>query len=86
MIARQARRDLLHMRQRMSRFERRNNAFEPRQLGEGIERFFVGDRDILDAMAVMEPGMLGPDAGIVEPGRDRMPILSSVLLAVVLTT
>ena len=60
------------MGQRMRRFQRRDDAFEPRAELEGVERLVVGDRDILDALLLVEPGMLGADAGIVEPGRDRM--------------
>ena len=36
------------------------------------ERFLVGDRGVLDAADVVQPGVLGPDARIIQPGRDRM--------------
>src|SRR3546814_17514589 len=33
---------------------------------------FRSDGDIFDAAALVEPAMFGADAGIIEPGRDRM--------------
>ena len=66
------RRELRHVGQRMRGFERRNDALELAQKMEGLERLVVGRRDIFRAAAFLEPGMLRPDAGIVEAGRDRM--------------
>ena len=60
------------MRERMRRLERRDDAFELAAQLEGFERLGVGRRHIVDALHVVEPGMFGADARIVEAGRDRM--------------
>ena len=39
---------------------------------EGRERLVVGDGDVLGAAGILEPGVLGADAGIIEAGRDRV--------------
>ncbi len=39
---------------------------------KGLHRLLVGYCDVLGAPAVFQPGVLGSDAGIVEPGRDRV--------------
>ena len=47
----------------------------PSMLGaelEGVERLLVGRRHVGDAAGVAQPGMLRPDAGIVEAGGDRV--------------
>ncbi len=82
MIGRQVRCDLLHMGQRVGGLECRNNTLEARAELEGSERFGIGDRDILDPAAVVEPGVLGADTRIVQPGRNRMGVedLSVVIL------
>src|ERR1700733_9273192 len=56
----------------MSGLQRRNDAFELRAKLESVKRFLVGRREIGHTANVVEPRMLGPDAGIVEPGGDRM--------------
>ncbi len=56
----------------MRRLERGNDAFELRAQLEGVERFLVGCRHVGDAAAVPEPGVLGPDAGVIEAGRYRV--------------
>ena len=80
MVARQSRRDLRDMGQSMRRLERRDDALHARAELEGLERLVVVDRDVLDAAEIVEPGMLRPDAGIVEPGRDRMRVLDLPVL------
>ena len=35
---------------------------------EGLERLLVGRRDVLDPADIVQPGVLGADAGIVEAG------------------
>src|SRR5215471_6040681 len=69
-VAWQRRRETSRVRERVARFERRNDAFEQAAVAEGSQRLVVGDRDILCAPTVLEPRVLGPDAGIVEAGRD----------------
>ena len=39
---------------------------------EGVERLLVGRRDVVDAADLVQPGVLGADAGIVEAGGDRV--------------
>src|SRR3546814_20177429 len=58
--------------QSMGAFERGDDAFGPAAELEGVERLLVGDGDIFDAAALVEPAMFGADAGILEPGRARM--------------
>src|SRR3954470_21593822 len=72
MIARQGRRDLGDMRKRMRRLERRDDAFEPACQLERLQCLFVGYRDVLHVAKLVEPGMLGTDAGVIEAGGDRM--------------
>src|SRR6185295_11026720 len=52
-------------RQGVSRFERRDDPFGPRQRAERLERLPVGRADILRAPAVPQRGVLGPDTGVV---------------------
>src|SRR3546814_15750042 len=56
--------------QSMGAFERGDDAFGPAAELEGVERLLVGDGDIFDAAALVEPAMFGADAGIIEPGRE----------------
>ena len=42
---------------------------------ERLQRLVVGRREVGDAADVVQPGMLGADAGIVEAGRDRVRVL-----------
>jgi hypothetical protein len=53
-------------------FQRRDDALSLAAELEGLQRLVVGDRDVFDAADVVQPGMLRPDAGIVEAGRDRV--------------
>ena len=39
---------------------------------EGIEGFFVVGIGITGTLAIVQPGVFGADAGIVEAGADRM--------------
>ena len=52
--------------------EGRNDAFEPAQAVEGVEGLFVGDGAVLGQALVVEVGVLGADAGVVEAGGDRV--------------
>ena len=55
----------------MRRLKRRDDAFKPRAQLERLQRLFVGDRHILRATGVMQPGMFRADARVIETGRDR---------------
>jgi len=73
MVARQGRRDLRDMRQRMRRLQRRDDAFEPAAQLERVERLAVGNvyvnRNIIGAVVGTQPfggsGLsgTGPKAG-----------------------
>src|SRR6266550_5750206 len=71
-FARQRRRELRGMRERVARFERRDDTLDAAALVECRERLVVGDRDVFGAAAVLEPGMLRTDSGIIQTGRDGM--------------
>ena len=79
-VARQGRCDFRDMGQRMSRFERRDDPFHSARQLERSERFVVGDRDVLDAPDIVQPGVLGANAGIIEPRRDRVRIANLPVL------
>ena len=53
----------------MARLERRDDAFGAAQVVEGLERLLVGDADVLGAADVLQVGVLGADAGVVEARR-----------------
>src|SRR5260370_1309828 len=75
MIFRPLRRELRHLGDGMRRFERRNDAFQPRQQLKCGERLVVGRAEIGDAPHLVQPGMLRPYAGIIQSPRNRMRIL-----------
>ena len=52
-------------------FERGDDAFQPRQLHERFERLVVGGVGVFDALLVAQPGVLGPDGGVVQSGARR---------------
>jgi len=56
----------------VSGFQRGDNAFGAREEVCGIERGLIGDGGIFGAALVGEPGVLGPDGGIVEASGNRM--------------
>src|SRR5947209_13798431 len=56
----------------MRRFQRRNNALEARENLQRTQGLIIRGAHVFGAAAMLEPGMLGADAGIIEPGRDRM--------------
>ncbi len=58
----------------MARFQCRNDAFGTTQAVKSRQRLIVIDGDIFGAVGVFQPRVFRPDAGIVEPGRDRMRI------------
>ena len=56
----------------MAGFEGWNNAFGAAQVVEGIERFLIGDADILRAANLLQPGVLRANARVVQAGADTM--------------
>ena len=56
----------------MGGFEGRDDAFGTREETRGFESGLIGDGGIFGAMLVGEPGVLGPDGGIVESGGNGM--------------
>ncbi len=64
------RRQLDDLGQGVAGLQRRDDALGAGQDMEGGQGLVVGDGDVLGAAAVLEPGMLGPDAGVVEAGGD----------------
>src|SRR5688572_29688317 len=64
--------ELARAREGVRRLERRDDALETAALAERGERFPVGRGDVLRAAGVVEPGVLGADAGVVEAGADRV--------------
>src|SRR5512140_2210366 len=61
-----------HPGQGMRGLQRRNDSGQTAELTERLERLAVGDAFIPHAPGVLEPGVLGTDAGIVESRRDRV--------------
>ena len=72
MVARQVGRDLCDMRQGVRRLQGRDDALLAAAQLKGVQCLAVGDRDISDAVEVVQPSVLRPDAGIIKPGRNRM--------------
>ena len=60
------------MGERMRRFQRRNDAFELGAAAGTLQRLLVGGGEIFHAAVSLQPGMLRPDAGIIEARRNRM--------------
>ena len=73
MVGGQARRDLHHMRQGMRRLQRRDDSLQLAAQLKRLQRLGIGDADVFRTARVMQPGMLRPDAGIVEARADRKP-------------
>ena len=57
---------------RVRRLERRQDPLFARQPLKRLERLVVVDPGVLGALRVVQPGVLGPDGGVVEAGRDRV--------------
>src|ERR1700722_3378827 len=71
-ILRHSRRDARDMGERMCRFERRNDPLLARQCRKRVECFAIGGGEIFHPALILEPGMFGTDARIVEASRYRM--------------
>src|SRR5436190_8823661 len=80
MIARQGRRDLRDMRQGMGGLEGRNNPLLPAAQLERVQSLVVGDRDVLYAPHIVQPRMLGADAGIIEASRNRVGVVDLAVI------
>src|SRR5207245_9192588 len=70
----------LHIRDRVRRLERGQDAFEACERLERRERLVVGHVRVLGATERSEPGMLGADCRVVEPGGNRMRELDVAVL------
>ena len=55
---------------RVRRFERRNDAFRAREQARRVQRLGIGSRHVLGAALIVQPGVLGTDHGVIEPGGD----------------
>src|ERR1700744_2717433 len=66
------RRQLGDVRQRMGRFQRRDDPFGARTKLECLQRFLIGRRYIFNAADVVERGMLGPNPWITQSSADRV--------------
>ena len=66
------RRELHRVGDRVARFQRRDDALGAAEAMERGERLVVGDADVFGAADVLQVGVLGADAGVVEAGRDRV--------------
>ena len=71
LVFRQGGRQLGRVGQRVRRFQGRDDAFDMAAVVEGLQRFVVGDRDVLRAARVFQPGMFRADAGVIQPCADR---------------
>src|SRR5687767_3491172 len=71
-VLRKLLRNLLYVRNRMSGFERRQDAFETRQLLEAGERVGVGRVIVFGAPDLLQPRVFRPHRRVIETGRDRM--------------
>ena len=68
------------VRDRVRRLERRQNALEPGEVLEGIERGAIVDPGVLGAPEIAQPRVLGPDGCVIESGRDRVRPLDVAVL------
>src|SRR3954451_11993623 len=66
--------------QRVGRLERRDDALEPGDAAERRERVVVAHGHVLRPPRVAQPRVLGPRAGVVEPGRDRVRLADLALV------
>ena len=66
----------------MRGLERGEDAFAPREERGGGERFFVGGVQILRAARVLQPRVLGADAGIIEARADGVRFLDLDFIAI----
>jgi hypothetical protein len=62
------------------RLDRGQYALRPGEPHGRRDRFRVGDRDVAGAPQIPQVRMLGADAGVVQPGRDRVRLLDLPVL------
>src|SRR5690606_511301 len=72
LVGRHLRRDAHGPGDRVRRLQRRDDALDAAAVVECGERLVVVDDDVACPAGVLEPCMLGTDAGVVETGRHRM--------------
>ena len=56
----------------MGALQRRNDAFQAAEQLDAFQRLVVGGIGVLGAAQVAQPGVLRPDAGVVQPGADAV--------------
>ncbi len=66
-----AARGAMHFGHGVGAFERGDDAFQPREFHERLERLVVGGVGVFDAFLVAQPGVLGADGGVVQSGARR---------------
>src|SRR5690606_27486618 len=73
LVSAHLRRALHHLRARVGRLQRRNDAFQPREKLERLQRLIALYGHIFGPAAPLEPGVFRADARIVGPGGNAMP-------------
>ncbi len=58
--------------QGVGRFQRGDDAFQAAAVVKGLQRLMVGAGHVFDALDLVQPGVLGADARVVEAGGNRM--------------
>ena len=56
----------------MGRFKGRHDSFLPGQFRKGVERLFIGNRNVFGPACVLQPGVFRADTRIGEAGGDGM--------------
>src|ERR1700683_5750993 len=64
-------REIKHLGDSVRWLQRRDDAFQLGKKLEGVERLIVGRRKKRDAAYVVQPGVLRPNARIIEAGGER---------------
>lgn len=54
----------------MRAFDGGDNAFHAAQIFESVHRLIVGNGHVLSATGIVQPCMLRPDSGVIEPSTD----------------
>ncbi len=80
MIFRPLRRQFHDFGDGMRGLQRWNDAFQPRQQLKRRQRFVVGRGQVFHPAGFVQPGMFRPDAGIIQPRRNRMRVLDLAVI------